>query len=79
MADLVNVYLMKDLARLSGHSIYTIKYYIKRGIIKEAGRSPETQFRYFNDETLQRLSRIRAWRRQEKGLAEISQLLEHPA
>lgn len=76
MAEINNIYLVKDLARLSGHSVYTIKYYLKRGLITECGRSPETQFRYFDEGTLQRLSQIRACRRQGRGLAEIAHLLE---
>ncbi len=70
-----NVYLIKDLARLSGHSVYTIKFYLKRGLIQESGRSVATSFRYFNDTTVERLSRIRAWRKEDKSLAEIQRLL----
>jgi len=32
-----NVYLIKDLARITGFSIYTLKYYIKMGLLKEVG------------------------------------------
>ena len=28
------IYLIKDLTRLSGHSIYTVKYYLNLGLIK---------------------------------------------
>ena len=76
MASIANIYLLKDLSRLSGHSIHTLKFYLKRGLIKEAGRSPETRFRYFDDTTLSRLSTIRAFRKQEKSLAEIQRLLD---
>lgn len=69
------IYLIKDLSRLSGHSIYTIKFYLKIGLIKEVGRSSQTRFRYFDDTSLNRLSQIRALRRQKKSLSEISQLL----
>ena len=75
MQTITNIYLIKDLARLSGHSIYTIKFYLKLGIIKEFGRSPQTRFRYFDDMTLEQLVRIREWRKQHKSLAEISRLL----
>ena len=71
-----NVYLLKDLARKSGHSIHTIKFYLKRGLIQETGRSQETRFRYFDDSTLATLSKIRLWRKQHKSLAEIQRLLE---
>lgn len=70
-----NVYLLKDLSRLSGHSIHTIKYYLKLGLIQESGRSPQTRFRYFDDGTLTTLSTIRHWRKERKSLAEIRRLL----
>jgi DNA-binding transcriptional MerR regulator len=70
------VYLLKDLARLSGHSVHTLKFYLKISLLKEAGRSPQTRFRYFTDETLERLSRIRSWRKEGRGLADIRRLLE---
>lgn len=79
MIDINNVYLIKDLARQSGHSVYTIKYYLKLGLVQEVGRSPETRFRYFNDSTLERLTRIRGWRKEGKGLAEIAKKLEQEA
>ena len=69
------IYLIKDLAGLSGHSIHTIKYYLNLGIIKEIGRSPETNFRYFDDTVLERLNKVRELRRERKTLAEIKELL----
>ena len=71
----VVLYLIKDLSRLSGHSIHTLKFYLKRGLISETGRSPETRFRYFNDTTLARLAQIRTYRRQHKSLNDIQHLL----
>jgi len=70
-----NLYLMKDLSRISGHSIHTLKFYLKRGLIQEVGRSPETRFRYFDDTTVERLARIRALRKQRKSLEDIGKLL----
>ena len=75
MHSYANIYLIKDLSRISGHSIHTLKFYLKLGLIKESGRSPETRFRYFDETTLAQLSRIRAWRKQRKSLAEIARLL----
>ncbi len=75
MPDTLSVYLMKDLVRLSGQSVHTLKFYLKRGLIQETGRSPETRFRYFDDSTLEQLARIRAWRKEGKGLTEIERLL----
>ena len=77
MSKVANLYLMKDLSRLSGHSVYTLKFYLKRGLIQEVGRSPETRFRYFDDTTVERLAQIRAWRKQQKSLEEIQRFLEN--
>ena len=71
-----NVYLIKDLARLSGHTVYTLKYYLNIDLIKEVGRSPETNFRYFDDTTIERLKKIRELRRENKSIAEIKEILE---
>ncbi len=73
------LYVVKDIARMSGLSIYTVKFYLKRGLIKEVGRSPETRIRYFDDATVDRLGQIRRWRKLGRGLAEIHQLLEPSA
>lgn len=66
-----NIYLIKDLARLSGYSIYTIKYYLKIGLIKEKNRSPETRYRYFDDSSVETLKRIHALRKENKSIKEI--------
>lgn len=66
-----NIYLIKDLAKITGYSIYTIKYYLKLGLIKEISRSPETHFRYFDDSTIERLKRIRVLRKEGKSIKEI--------
>lgn len=65
------IYLIKDLARITGYSIHTLKYYLKIGLIKEVSRSPETRFRYFDDSTVQMLKEIRSWRRAGKSIKEI--------
>ena len=78
-SNMSSVYLLKDLSRLSGHSVYTIKFYLKLGLLQEAGRSPETRFRYFDDAAVERLTTIRAWRKEKKSLAEIHALLDRSA
>ena len=75
MQTVSSVYLIKDLARLSGQSVHTIKFYLKLGLIQEAGRSPQTRFRFFDNSTVSRLSQIRAWRKERKSLADIARLL----
>ena len=69
------VYLIKDLARMSGQTVYTLKYYLNIGLIKEIGRSPETNFRYFDDSTTERLKKIRELRRENKSIVEIKEIL----
>lgn len=66
-----NIYLIKDLARLSGFSIHTVKFYIKIGLIKEINRSPETRYRYFDDTSVERLKKIRALRKEGKSIKVI--------
>ncbi|MBU1912739.1 MAG: MerR family transcriptional regulator [Candidatus Omnitrophica bacterium] len=70
------IYLIKDLARLSGQTVYTLKYYLNIGLIKEVGRSPETSFRFFDDSNLEQLKKIREMRRQNKSIAEIKEELK---
>ncbi len=67
--------MLKDVAQISGQSVYTIKYYLKIGLIKEVGRSPETNFRYFDNSTLRRLAKIRKLRKQNKPIREIQVIL----
>ena len=71
MQTAANVYLIKDLSRLSGHSIHTLKFYLKFGLLQEVGRSPQTSFRYFDDSSLEQLSRIRSLKKEKKSLKEI--------
>ena len=56
-------------------SKYTIKYYLKLGLIKESGRSPETHFRYFDDTTLLDLNEIKKLRKDRVSLQKIKGLL----
>ena len=70
-----NLYLVKDLARMTGLSIETIKFYLKIKLILEVGRSPETNFRYFDDTTIDRLNNIIELRRSKRSIREIQELL----
>jgi len=70
-----NIYLLKDVARISGQSVHTVKYYLKLGIIREIGRSPDTNFRFFDDSTVEALGKIRELRLKKGSLKEIKNLL----
>ena len=71
-----NIYLLKDLAKRSGFSTHTLKFYLKLGLLREVGRSPETNFRYFNDETYERLMMIRKLQKKKLTLKMILAELE---
>ena len=71
----LSIYLIKDIARLSGLSVHTVKYYLKLGLIKEVGRSPETNFRYFDNTTVELLKKIRRFRKDKISLNKIKALV----
>ena len=71
-----HIYLLKDLSKLSGYSTYALKYYLRLGLIKEIGRSPETNFRYFDDTSYERLRKIRLLQKQNMTLKEIQDKLD---
>jgi len=71
-----DIYLIKDLSRITGLSVYTIKYYLNMGLIKEVGRSPETNFRYFDSQTANDLKRIIAYKKENVSLAKIFELMK---
>jgi len=71
-----NLYLVKDLARLTGLSVETVKYYLKIRLISEVGRSPETNFRYFDESTINKLNTIIGLRRDKYPIKKIRELLE---
>ena len=73
--DNQSIYLIKDLSHLSALSVYTIKYYLKLGLLKEISRSQETNFRYFDDSTLEVLQKIIALRREKVSLRRIQYIL----
>jgi DNA-binding transcriptional MerR regulator len=70
-----NIYLLKDLADISGYSTHTLKFYLQKGLFKEIGRSPSTNFRYFDDSSFAKLKRIREMQRQKYSLKEIQERL----
>ncbi|MBK8574561.1 MAG: MerR family transcriptional regulator [Elusimicrobia bacterium] len=69
--DLKTIYLLKDLARASGHSVYTVEYYLKEGLISEFGRGPSTGYRYFDDRAVRRLARVRGMRKKGFSIDQI--------
>ena len=73
---MLNIYLLKDLAKISGYSTHTLKFYLRLGLLKEIARSPETNFRYFDDTSFERLKQIRTLQKQKYSLKKILEQLE---
>ena len=71
-----SIYLVKDLSRFTGLSIHTIKYYLNLGLIKEIGRSPETNFRYFDSSSVEGLRRIISYKKKNMSLGKILDLIK---
>lgn len=70
-----DIYLLKDLAMRTGFSIYTLKYYLKLGLVKESGRSPDTNFRYFDNSTIATLDKVKELRKKGLSLKKIKDAL----
>ncbi len=65
------IYLIGDLARLSELSIDTLNYYLRIGLIEEVSRSEGSNYRYFIDQTLQQLEKIKKLRLERVPIKEI--------
>ena len=66
-----NIYLLKDLAHVTGHSVDTLKFYLKTGLIKEVARGVETNFRFFDDSVVEELKTVRDLRKDGISLQKI--------
>jgi len=71
-----NIYLLKDLSKISGYSTHALKFYLRLGLLKEIGRSPETNFRYFDDSSYEHLQKIRGLQKKHLSLKDIQNQLE---
>ncbi len=71
-----NIYLIRDLARVTGYSVDTLKFYLKIKLIKEVSRGIETNFRFFDDSTVDTLAVIRKLRKEGKSIEEIRENLK---
>lgn len=74
-----NIYLVKDLSGITGVSVYTIKYYLKLGLIKELGRTSQLNYRYFDDSTVKQLAKIRRLRKERISIGKIQSMIKEGA
>ncbi len=72
-----NTYLIGDLTLKTGLPTVTINYYLRIGLIKETSRSERSNFRYFNDDTVDLLIKIRDMRLQHIPIKEIRKKIEN--
>jgi DNA-binding transcriptional MerR regulator len=68
------LYRIGELARLSGLSVKTIRFYSDRGLVPPAGRT-DGGYRLYDEGALARLELVRALRELGAGLAEIERVL----
>ncbi len=66
-----SIYMIGDLARHTKYSIDTLNYYLRIGLIKEVGRSERSNYRYFDDSTLESIKKIQELRMQKVPIKEI--------
>ncbi len=70
------IYLIGDLARLSAFSIDTLNYYLRIGLIEPKGRSMHNGYRYFDNETLELLNKIKEYRAKHVPIRYIKRRIE---
>jgi MerR family copper efflux transcriptional regulator len=64
-----------EVARRSGLSVKTIRFYCDQGLLQPKGRS-DSGYRLFNDENLAELTIIRALRSMDVAIPELARILE---
>jgi DNA-binding transcriptional MerR regulator len=69
------IYMISDLASVTGLSRHTLNFYLKIGLIEESGRT-ESNYRFFDTAVLDRLNQIIALRGKGHSLQQIKALLE---
>jgi DNA-binding transcriptional MerR regulator len=69
------IYMISDLASVTGLSRYTLNFYLKLGLIEESGRT-ESNYRFFDQTVVDRLRRIICLRQKDFTLQQIKALLE---
>ena len=68
---------VKEVSRLTGLSIRTLRYYDEIGLLKP-GRDSENGYRLYDDKALERLQEIMFLKEMELPLETIRRLVEHP-
>jgi DNA-binding transcriptional MerR regulator len=69
------IYMISDLASVTGLSRHTLNFYLKFGLIEESGRT-ESNYRFFDQAVVDRLHCIIALREKGYSLQQIKALLK---
>jgi DNA-binding transcriptional MerR regulator len=69
------IYMISDLASVTGLSRYTLNFYLKLGLFEESGRT-DSNYRFFDQTVVDRLHRIISFRNEGLTLQQIKALLE---
>ena len=70
---------ISEIAKLSGVSVRTLHYYDEIGLLKPSEVIPETGYRYYDEESLERLQQILFYRELDFPLKEIAQIMNSSA
>ena len=71
-----DIYLIGDLARLTGFSVDTLNYYLRIELIKEKGRSMHNGYRYFDSGSVETLIKIRELRAEHMPIRYIKRRIK---
>ena len=69
------IYMISDVASVTGLSRHTLNFYLKIGLIEESGRTV-SNYRFFGQSVVDRLKEIILLREEGHTLTEIKALLE---
>jgi DNA-binding transcriptional MerR regulator len=69
------IYMISDLASVTGLSRYTLNFYLKLGLINESGRT-ESNYRFFDQAVVDQLHHIIRLRQAGYTLKQIKDFLE---
>ena len=69
------IYMISDLASVTGLSRYTLNFYLKLGLINESGRT-ESNYRFFDQAVVDQLHQIIRLRQAGYTLKQIKDFLE---
>lgn len=72
-----SVYLISDLAALTGLSHYTIEFYIKLGLVTDIRRTSHSRYRLFGQRALEELRKVMELRRKKVPLKEIKERMNN--